>query len=86
VDYVLYLRWRWQNPWRGNIVKNAYSEKSMFDVNAEWSPDMFEQKRLYFIDEELEQVWAGKKTAQQALDDVTKRGNALLEKFDASNK
>jgi sn-glycerol 3-phosphate transport system substrate-binding protein len=38
------------------------------------------------IDEELEQVWAGKKTAQQALDDVTKRGNALLEKFDASNK
>jgi sn-glycerol 3-phosphate transport system substrate-binding protein len=38
------------------------------------------------IDEELEQVWAGKKTAQQALDDVTKRGNALLEKFDATNK
>lgn len=38
------------------------------------------------MDEELEQVWAGKKTAQQALDDVTKRGNALLEKFDAANK
>lgn len=56
VDYVLYLRWRWQNPWRGNIVKNAYSEKSMFDVKAEWSPDIFEQKRLYFIDEEFEQA------------------------------
>lgn len=38
------------------------------------------------IDEELEQVWAGKKTAQQALDAVTLRGNALLEKFDAANK
>ena len=38
------------------------------------------------IDEELEQVWAGKKTAQQALDEVTKRGNALLEKFDATNQ
>jgi hypothetical protein len=56
VDYVLYLRWRWQNPWRANIVKNAYSEKSMFDVKAEWSPDIFEQKRLYFIDEEFEQA------------------------------
>lgn len=38
------------------------------------------------IDEELELVWSGKKTSKQALDDVTKRGNALLEKFDAANK
>ena len=37
-------------------MKNAYSEKSMFDVKAEWSPDIFEQKRLYFFDEEFEQA------------------------------
>jgi sn-glycerol 3-phosphate transport system substrate-binding protein len=38
------------------------------------------------IDEELEQVWAGKITAKQALDAITTRGNALLEKFDATNQ
>ena len=35
-------------------------------------------------DEELEQVWAGKKTAKQALDAITERGNVLLERFDAA--
>jgi len=37
-------------------------------------------------DEELENVWAGKKTAKQALDDVAKRGDALLRQFQAANK
>ena len=37
-------------------------------------------------DEELEQVWAGKKTAQEALDAVVKRGNELLERFEKANK
>jgi sn-glycerol 3-phosphate transport system substrate-binding protein len=36
-------------------------------------------------DEELEQVWAGKKTAKQALDSVVERGNVLLERFDKAN-
>ena len=38
------------------------------------------------IDEELEQVWAGKKTAKQALDDAVKRGNEQLRAFEAQNK
>ncbi len=38
------------------------------------------------LDEETEQIWAGKKTAQQALDDGVKRGNELLAKFQAANK
>ena len=38
------------------------------------------------IDEELEQVWAGKKTAKEALDAATKRGNEQLEKFQKANK
>ena len=38
------------------------------------------------MDEELEAVWAGKKTAKQALDDAVKRGNEILRKFEAANK
>ena len=37
-------------------------------------------------DEELEQVWAGKKSAKEALDTATKRGNEQLERFQAANK
>ncbi len=38
------------------------------------------------IDEELEQVWAGKAEAKQALDNAVKRGNEQLERFQAANK
>ncbi len=38
------------------------------------------------IDEELEQVWAGKKTATQGLEDAKKRGDVELEKFQKANK
>ena len=37
-------------------------------------------------DEELEQVWAGKKTPKDALDSIVKRGNELLERFQKANK
>ncbi len=37
-------------------------------------------------DEELEQVWAGKKTAKVALDAAVKRGNEQLERFEKANK
>ena len=37
-------------------------------------------------DEELEQVWAGKKSAKEALDSIVTRGNELLEKFEKANK
>ena len=38
------------------------------------------------IDEELEAVWGGKKTAKAALDNAVKRGNELLAKFEKANK
>jgi sn-glycerol 3-phosphate transport system substrate-binding protein len=38
------------------------------------------------MDEELEAVWAGKKTAKQGLDDVVARGNAKLREFEKANK
>ncbi|MFO1192236.1 MAG: sn-glycerol-3-phosphate ABC transporter substrate-binding protein UgpB [Rhodoferax sp.] len=37
-------------------------------------------------DEELEQVWSGKKSAKEALDSIVTRGNELLERFEKANK
>jgi len=37
-------------------------------------------------DEELENVWNGKKTAKEALDEIVKRGNEQLERFQKANK
>ena len=37
------------------------------------------------IDEELEQVWAAKKSPKEALDAIVKRGNELLERFEKAN-
>jgi sn-glycerol 3-phosphate transport system substrate-binding protein len=38
------------------------------------------------IDEELEAVWAGDKTAQEALDNAVERGNVLLRRFEQANR
>ena len=38
------------------------------------------------IDEELEAVWTGDKTAQAALDSAVERGNALLRRFEQANR
>jgi sn-glycerol 3-phosphate transport system substrate-binding protein len=38
------------------------------------------------IDEEMEQVWSGKKQPKEALDTVMQRGNELLERFEKANK
>ena len=37
------------------------------------------------INEELEAVWGGTKTAQEAMDDAVERGDALLAKFEKAN-
>lgn len=37
------------------------------------------------INEELEAIWSGKKSAQQGLDDAVSRGNKLLRKFEKAN-
>ncbi len=38
------------------------------------------------IDEEMEQVWGGKKTAQEGLESAKKRGDELLARFEKANK
>jgi sn-glycerol 3-phosphate transport system substrate-binding protein len=38
------------------------------------------------INEELEALWAGDKTAKEAMDAAVKRGNELLRRFERSVK
>jgi sn-glycerol 3-phosphate transport system substrate-binding protein len=38
------------------------------------------------IDEEMEQVWGGKKTPKEGIDGAIKRGNEQLERFEKANK
>ncbi len=38
------------------------------------------------LNEEMEAIWAGSKTAQEGLDDAVARGNKLLRKFEKANK
>ena len=38
------------------------------------------------VDEELEQIWNGKKTPNEGLDSAVKRGNEQLERFEKANK
>ena len=38
------------------------------------------------VDEELESVWSGQKSAKQALDDGVRRGNELLARFQKANR
>lgn len=55
-DYILYLRWRWEDPWQGHIVKNAKDERLMHHDNTVWSEDIFEKRGLFFTDEELDKA------------------------------
>ena len=38
------------------------------------------------VDEEMEQVWGGKKSAKEGLDSAVQRGNEQLERFEKANK
>jgi len=53
-DYILYLRWRWEDPWQAQVVKNAASREAMHGENAAWSEDVFLLNHLVFRDAELD--------------------------------
>ena len=38
------------------------------------------------IDEEMEQIWSGKKSPKEGLDAAVQRGNEQLERFEKANK
>jgi hypothetical protein len=53
-DYILYLRWRWTNPWQAHVVKNAVSLDAMNEGEVVWSGDVFELREAYYDETELE--------------------------------
>jgi hypothetical protein len=54
VDYILYLRWRWTDPWQAYVIKNAASLSSMNNGQAVWSGDVFELHDVHYRNGELE--------------------------------
>ena len=42
LHYILYLRWRYNDPWHAYIITGASNEKTMSDSHAHWSEDLFE--------------------------------------------
>jgi sn-glycerol 3-phosphate transport system substrate-binding protein len=77
----------------GFYDKNPGSDMAVKELNNK--PPTANSKGLRFgnfvqgrevIEEELENVFSGKKTAKVALDDAVKRGNEILRKFEAANK
>jgi sn-glycerol 3-phosphate transport system substrate-binding protein len=78
--------------------KGLYTERPGFDIAIKEltnKPPTANSKGLRLgnfvqirniIDEELESVWSGQKTAKQALDDAVKRGNDQLERFAKANQ
>ena len=43
-------------------------------------------KSLVEIEEELEAIWSGRKTAQQAMDDAVRRGDEVLRRYESQYK
>ena len=68
-----------------DIAGIQMTRKSPTSVSKGLRLGSFDQIRG-MIDEELEGVWSGKKTAKSALDDAVKRGNVLLRRFESSNR
>jgi hypothetical protein len=56
VDYIIYLRWRWTDPWQAYVIKNADSLASMNNGQAVWSFDIFEIQQIEYRHVELRQA------------------------------
>ena len=77
---------------QGFYAENPGTDTSIRQINL--NPPTENSRGLRFgsfvqirdiINEELEAIWAGDKTAQEGLDDAVDRGNALLRQFEADN-
>lgn len=68
-----------------DIAINQMTGKAPTDNSKGLRLGSFDQIRT-IIDEELEGVWAGQKTAKAALDSAVARGNELLRRFERANK
>jgi hypothetical protein len=54
INYILYLRWRWENPWQAHVVTDAASLDDLHKDEAIWSEDVFALCHVQYSDEELE--------------------------------
>jgi sn-glycerol 3-phosphate transport system substrate-binding protein len=78
---------------QGFYEKNPGTDTSIRQMNNKPPTDNSKGLRLGnfvqvrdVMDEELEAVWAGKKTAKEGLDAIVKRGNELLRQFERANR
>jgi sn-glycerol 3-phosphate transport system substrate-binding protein len=78
---------------QGFYQKNPGTDTSILQMNNKPPTENSKGLRLGnlvqirdLLDEELEAVWSGKKTAQDALDSAVKRGNDLLRQFERANR
>jgi sn-glycerol 3-phosphate transport system substrate-binding protein len=78
---------------QGFYQKNPGTDTSILQMNNKPPTENSKGIRLGnlvqirdLLDEELEAVWSGKKTAQDALDSAVKRGNDLLRQFERANR
>lgn len=57
VDYVLYLRWRYGNPWHGYIIANAQGESTMTARSrAVWSGDLLNENGQFYRSDQMTQA------------------------------
>lgn len=54
LDHILYLRWRWRDPWEGYVIRNVSSVDDMNEDPAVWSGDIFEMYQVHYSAGELE--------------------------------
>jgi hypothetical protein len=54
VDYILYLHWRWKDPWQAYVIRNVASLDAMNQDPAVWSGNVFEMYEVRYSAKELD--------------------------------
>ena len=63
--YNLYLRWRWDDPWQGHLIRvteeqgaaaDDETEFPRFSPIEEWSPELFAKYNVQYSDEEIDKA------------------------------
>jgi hypothetical protein len=54
----LYLRWRHNDPWTGQIIRGLKTDNPKEAYQGEFSADLFKEHGLFFIDEQIAEAKA----------------------------
>ncbi len=71
-----------ETDWNADGRLQGHTDRPLSDFGRRQAQGLAEE----LADEELEAIWAGKKTPKQGLDDGVKRGNEIIERFNKANK